>query len=113
VEQAEKALEMEKVKFAPKFEALGMRLPQEPVKQSGGFWSWLMPSATPVSTMPSGPPATPLEAKRRKLEFDYQSKKIEIYQEWKLVGEEATPIQVKPRKTDVRVTHFGLAWAPC
>jgi hypothetical protein len=112
VEQAEKALEMEKVKFAPKFEALGMRLSEEPVKKSGGFWSWLMPSATSVSKKPTGPPATPLEAKQRKLEGDYQSKKNEICEKWKRVGEEATPIEVKPRKTDVHVTHFGLAWAP-
>ena len=36
----------------------------------------------------------------------------EIIEKWKRIGEEATAIQVKPRKADVRVTHFGLAWAP-
>ena len=36
----------------------------------------------------------------------------EIEVKWKRVGEEATAIQVKPRKADVHVTHFGLAWAP-
>ena len=50
--------------------------------------------------------------KRRKLTTDYQSKVAEIAEKWKRVGEEATAIQVKPRKADVHVTHFGLAWAP-
>ncbi len=113
VEQAEKALAMEKVKFAPKFEALGMALPEEPVKKSVGFWSWLTASVTPVKQKPSGPAATRLEEKQRKLTADYQSKKNEICEKWKNVGEQATPVEVKPRKTDVHVTHFGLAWAPC
>ena len=28
------------------------------------------------------------------------------------VTAEVTPVQVKRRKTDIRVTHFGLAWVP-
>jgi hypothetical protein len=112
VQQAEKALEMEKVKFTPKFEALGMKLPEEPVQRHAGFWSWLTASVTPVSKAPSGPPSSRLEEKQRKLTADYQSKKNEICEKWKRIGEEAVPIDVKPRKADVRVTHFGLAWAP-
>ena len=41
-----------------------------------------------------------------------QRRVAEITEKWRRVGEEATAIQVKPRKADVRVTHFGLAWAP-
>ncbi len=111
--RAEEALKMEKVKFAPKFEALGMDLPEEPVKKSVGFWSWLTASVTPVARKPSGPAASRQEEKQRKLAGDYQSKKNEICEKWKNAGEEVTPVEVKPRKTDVRVTHFGLAWAPC
>ena len=40
-----------------------------------------------------------------------KSKVAEIEAKWKRVGGEATAIQVKPRKADVHVTHFGLAWA--
>jgi hypothetical protein len=48
----------------------------------------------------------------RKLTTDYEAKRAEIMEKWKRVGEEAGPIQVKPRKVDVRVTHFGIAWVP-
>ena len=43
---------------------------------------------------------------------DYSSKTGEIAEKWKRIGEEATAIQVKPRKADVHITHFGLGWAP-
>jgi hypothetical protein len=111
-QQAQHALEMEKVKFGPKFEALGMTLPEEPVQKTAGFWSGLVASVKPVSKAPSGPPASRQEEKQRKLAADYQSKKNEIFERWKRAGEEYTTIEVKPRKADVRVTHFGLAWTP-
>jgi hypothetical protein len=31
---------------------------------------------------------------------------------WKQIGEEFAEIQLTPRRADVRVTQFGLAWAP-
>jgi hypothetical protein len=113
VEQAEKALAMEKVKFKPKFEALGMSLPEDLVKKTAGFWWWLTATVTPIAKKPTGPAPSRQEEKQRKLAGDYQSKKNEICEKWKNVGEEATPVEVKPRKTDIRVTLFGLAWAPC
>jgi hypothetical protein len=111
-QQAQKALEMEKVKFAPKFEALGMKLPDEPAKKTGGFWSWLTGSETPAVKTASGPPSSRQEEKERKLKADYQSKRNEIGEKWRRVAEEAAAIEIKPRKVDVRVTLFGLAWAP-
>jgi hypothetical protein len=57
-------------------------------------------------------PADKHEEKVRKLEADSQSKRNEVAEKWKRIGEEATPIQVKPRKVDIRVTLFGLAWVP-
>jgi len=47
-----------------------------------------------------------------KLQADYQAKQDEIKEHYRRLGEEATPVQVKLRKGDIRVTHFGLAWAP-
>jgi len=109
---AEQAVEMEKVKFKPKFEALDASLPADPApvqQSSGGLIGWLFGSS---SSKPAASSSASEEPKVRKLTADYQAKKAEIMERWKRVGEEATPIQVKPRKVDVRVTHFGIAWVP-
>ena len=53
-----------------------------------------------------------MDEKRSKVTTDYISKTGEITEKWKRIGEEATAIQVKPRKADVHITHFGLGWAP-
>jgi hypothetical protein len=76
------ALEMEKIKFTPKLEA---------AKQSTSKGA-----ADRVA----------------RLEADYQAKQDEIAELYRRISEEATEVQIKPRKVDIRVTHFGLAWAP-
>src|SRR5262249_46832958 len=96
---------------------LGVPLPEEkpaPAKESGGsVLGWL----NPFGSAPKPAPPPPRLDKRQqeklnKLEADYDSKKAEIAARWRQIGQEGTPIQVKPRKADVRVTHFGLAWVP-
>jgi hypothetical protein len=105
---AEQALAVEKAKFKPRFEALGMKLPDEQPAKKGGSWlGWIF---KPAAAAESGDPK--LDEKRRKVRTDYESKVAEFTEKWKRVGEEATAIQVKPRKADIHVTHFGLAWAP-
>ncbi len=47
-----------------------------------------------------------------RLEGDLQAKLDELAEKYRLMAEETTPLNVKPRKLDIRVTHFGLAWAP-
>ncbi len=47
-----------------------------------------------------------------KLEADLQAKLDELVSKYRQLADEITPMQVKPRKVDIRVTHFGLAWAP-
>jgi hypothetical protein len=103
-EEASKALEMEKVKFAPKFEALDMDIADEGKGSGSSVLGWVFKSKK------AAPPRQ--EEKQRRLRGDYQAKCAEIAEKWKRAGEEATPVQVKPRKTDVRVTRFGLAWVP-
>jgi hypothetical protein len=94
--EKKQALEMEKVKFRPKFEAVGLSLPDEAA----------------VKPEQADAEDKRVEQKRAKVQADYESKRGEIGEKWKRVGEEATAIQVKPRKADVHVTHFGLGWAP-
>jgi hypothetical protein len=109
---------MEKLKFAPKFEALDASLPADELSRPSGSWlDWINPIRTIAAEFsPTIRSATrqmaQREAKVRKLTADYQAKRAEITEKWRRVAEECTEIQVKPRRTDVRVTHFGLAWVP-
>jgi hypothetical protein len=48
----------------------------------------------------------------KRLEADLESKQAELTEKYKTTAAEVTPVQLKPRKADVRVTHFGIAWAP-
>lgn len=104
--EARAALELERAKFKPKFEALDMALPDEMPKKSSSLWSWFGMGGASNNVQSLDDP------KQRKLMADYEAKKAEIHKKWQRTGEEITPMQVKPRKTDVRVTHFGLAWVP-
>jgi hypothetical protein len=112
-ERAGQALEMEKLKFRPKFEALDATLPDDrrEEKKAGSLFDWINPfrSAAPEPA----PLSSRQEEKVRKLTADYLAKKAELIEKWKRVGDEATAVQVKPRKADVRVTHFGIGWVPC
>jgi hypothetical protein len=81
-QESRQAQDLEKVKFAPKIEA---------AKQSTGKGR---------------------EDRIARLEADLQAKLDELAEKYRLIAEETTPLQVKPRKVDIRVTHFGLAWAP-
>jgi hypothetical protein len=103
--EAEQALALEKAKYRPRFESLDMKLPEEQKPKGGSWLSWILPSA-PAET---GDPK--LEEKRRRLRADYEGKVAEIAEKWRRAGEEAAPVQLKPRKADVRVTHFGIGWA--
>jgi len=106
--EARAALELERAKFKPKFEALDMALPDEMPKKSASLWQWLTGSGkTTGSTVQSVD-----DPKQRKLLADYEAKKAEIHKKWQRAGEEVAALQVKPRKTDVRVTHFGVVWIP-
>jgi hypothetical protein len=109
-EEAAQALAMEKAKFTPRFKALDMSVPEDKhgADQSGSsLLGWLF-----SALRPSAKGEEPADPKQRKLKADYQAKQAEIHEKWRRVGEEYTAIQVKPRKVDVRVTHFGLAWVP-
>jgi hypothetical protein len=115
-EEASQALAMQKAKFTPRFEALEMDLPEDPrgADQSDRtVFGWLFSVFTPSIPKDKRTSSSPREEeKKRKLKADYLAKQAEIHEKWKRIGEEYTAIQVKPRKADVRVTHFGLAWMP-
>ncbi len=82
VRQRDEAIHLEEVKFAPKMEA---------AKASAGKGR---------------------EDKIARMEGDLQAKKDELTEKYRRMGELAVEVQLKPKKADIRVTHFGLAWAP-
>jgi hypothetical protein len=47
-----------------------------------------------------------------RLQGDHQAKKDEIKERYRRMATEVTRVEIKPRKADIRITHFGLAWAP-
>ncbi|MBV9124775.1 MAG: ATP-binding protein, partial [Planctomycetes bacterium] len=123
--EAARAVAVEKPKYSARFEALHSRLPESPQEhpihdsdRQGSSWfhfSWL----SFLAGTPESPPeaqARPLsskdQAKVKKLEAEWRGKVQALYEKWLAVGEEYAEVLLAPRKTDIQVTHFGLAWAP-
>ena len=50
--------------------------------------------------------------KVRKLEVEWVQKRAAIYDGWKKAAGAVSDVLLVPRKSDVQVTQFGLAWAP-
>ncbi len=101
-----------KTKLRPKFDALKLAFPDETDKQGASLielplkmLSWAV-SSTPVKT------AVKEQQKRDKLLTDYQTQRNKLVEKWRGISEHYGETVLKPRKADVQVTHFGLAWAP-
>jgi hypothetical protein len=47
-----------------------------------------------------------------RLQAEWFARQAGIYEKWKQVGEEYQDVPLTPRRQDVQVTTFGLAWAP-
>jgi hypothetical protein len=47
-----------------------------------------------------------------KLQAEWAEVTAEVREAWQAKAEEIKELRLTPRKADIRVTHFGLAWAP-
>jgi hypothetical protein len=101
--ELERALENERIKFEPKFKRLGVELPE---KRGGSVLSWLIFGASDAHLTPKQ------KTQLRELDNDWKRKRQELEGRWKQGGDDCSELQLTPRKVDVEVTHFGLAWAP-
>lgn len=125
--QAEQAVMTEQVKYRAKFEALGASMPDDTPeavrteKEESSFIDWFNPFRIFSSSGEAEKPAPSAKDKAkadrraeslRKLEGEWLAKRAAILEKWKQVGEDYDELQLKPRKTDIQVTHFGLAWTP-
>jgi hypothetical protein len=114
-QEAEKTLAAEMRKYQPRFEALGSKVPNSGGPGRGGFsitdminpLKWIFGG----TAKPAPRTARQQEALGR-LEADWYARRAAIFEKWKQIGEEYTEIQLTPRRADVHITRFGLAWAP-
>jgi hypothetical protein len=117
-QEAERALEAEKRKYAPKFKALNAEVPDNPLAaKPGGSWFPDLGWGLFAMTWAAGArPAPRLSEKdRARLEAltnEWRERWQEVTAKWQQAGDDCTELQLTPRKADVRVTHFGLAWVP-
>jgi hypothetical protein len=115
-QEAEKALAAERIKFGPRFAALGAQLPEErPIvieDHSASWLDWLSFRSSPPSKPASVPLTKRQEGRLQTLEEAWRAKKAEIADKWKRLGEDFAELLLTPKKSGIRVTHFGLAWTP-
>ncbi len=122
-QEAAKALAAEKARYREKFAALNATLPEDDVerpsgeasKPAAGWLGWIHTISHALDSRPiqvTAPRPPKEQARLTKLEADWRDRLAALYAKWKEVGEAYTEVVLTPRKADVQVTHFGLAWVP-
>jgi hypothetical protein len=116
-QEAERALEEEKRKYAPKFKALNAEVPARPTEaKPGGSWlpdlGWGLFAMTWATSRPAPRLSEKDRAKLQALEREWRERWEDVTEKWKKAGDDFRELQLTPRKADVQVTHFGLAWVP-
>jgi uncharacterized protein DUF87 len=121
--EAEKALAAETPRYRAKFDALHAPFPGTPQSDAAGaakaadswfdfHWVPLLSNVFSAKATGPAPPPAKNQPKVDKLQAEWQAKVAAICEKWKRVGGEQSDLILTPRKADVRVTHFGLAWVP-
>ncbi len=113
-QETEKAVAAEKVKYLPKFQALGAPMPiwTGAEKSEGSVLDLVNPLHWLRVAGKANKSAAPKGDKLAKLESEWLAKQVALHEKWRLVGEEYSDIPLTPRRQDVQVTGFGVAWAP-
>jgi hypothetical protein len=106
-EEAAKEIASERAKFEPKFTELGVPMPEGHFRDEGSLLDYL----NPLNLFRAGPSTTTRD-KVQKLHSQWLTRQAEIADRWKKRGEEYAETTLSPRRQDVRVTQFGLAWVP-
>jgi hypothetical protein len=106
-QEAAKALAVKKREYEPKFLALGVALPEGHVREEES----LLDSINPLNWFRSAPGPNDND-KVNKLHEEWLIKQASVIAEWKKIGEEYAEKTLSPRRQDVQVIHFGVAWAP-
>jgi hypothetical protein len=116
-QEAARALEAEKRKYAPKFKALNADVPDDPTAaRQGGSWfpdlGWGLFAMAWAAPRPAPRLSEKERARLEALTNEWRERWQEVTGKWQQAGDDSAELQLTPRKADVRVTHFGLAWVP-
>ncbi len=122
---AEAQIAREKPDFQQKFDALRAKIPPEevsppqPEPKAKSFWDFGIlsffrspPPPPIVAPQPVDPKVRKAKDDLQRLETEWQKRRAQIFSEWKSAVNKYAELLLKPRKSDVVVSHFGLAWAP-
>ncbi len=108
-QEAGQAVAAERLKYAPKFEALGAKMPEGTGPEKHG--TTVLDLVNPLWWLGVTSKARPTD-KVQRLEAEWFARQAAIYDKWRQVGEAYEDVPLTPRRQDVQVTAFGLAWAP-
>lgn len=108
-----RALENEKLRYEPRFKALNTNIgeAESPPSSSGSWLSMLSFPPLPFST-PAPQRSAKEQAKLENLAKEWGEKRKALAEKWQRIGATCSALELTPRKADVQVTHFGLAWTP-
>jgi hypothetical protein len=110
-QEAERAVAAERLKYRPRFEALGVPMPEGlAARASGGllnvvnplWWLGLSGKKEPAKG----------QGKAARLEAEWLARQSALYEKWRQVGEEHDEVTLRPRRDDVQVAPVALAWVP-
>ncbi len=100
-------------KYRPKFAKLKSAVPPPPEPKELTWRERLLPKFMQTETITFGPTMKAADAEKlRKLEAEYQAKRVALFESWKADGDAIADVLLAPRKSDVTVQRFGLVWAP-
>jgi hypothetical protein len=85
----------------------------------GFLWSWGRPASPPQETREQKTAMRKLQKAqsevslaREKLQAEWEAAVKKVAARWQEKGEDVREVRLAPRKSDIRVVRFGLAWAP-
>jgi hypothetical protein len=85
---------------------------QRGTSDPGGVLSWVLaPLKLGASAVKAVAGAQPTK-KQLQLEAEWKGRVAALYEKWRQVGADHSELLLTPRKVDVQVTAFGLAWTP-
>lgn len=109
-QEADKVVAAERLKYQPKFDAIGAKMPEGDEEEQGSLLDLVNPLRWLGFGGKRAAPRSP--GKAGKLEAEWLGKRAVICEKWRQIGDEYADVLLTPRRADVQVTAFGLAWVP-